>query len=178
MDKEESWFTLYSGARFYPFRDNLEESIHIEDIASALSHLCRFNGHCTHFYSVAEHSVLCSLQVSPQNAMAALLHDATEAYVGDLIRPIKRFMPEFESLEDRIWLAVARKFGLPAVLPDEVHWADNSVLMAEARDLLNPVGEIKFPYIDARPPAGLTLTRPRSPSEAKSYFLSRFEELS
>lgn len=177
MNREDSWFTLYSGARFYPFRDNLQASIDIHDIATALSKLCRFNGHCRLFYSVAEHSVHCSKYVSPENALAALLHDATEAYVGDLIRPIKRFMPDFEELEARIWESIAHKFGLPLDLPEEVHEADNSVLMAEARDLLYPVGELKFSYLNASPPPGLNVNDPLLPAQAQELFLTRFEEL-
>lgn len=178
MNKEESWFTLTSGKRFYPFKEYLVDSIDIHDIAHALSNLCRFNGHCSRFYSVAEHSILCSYHVKgDENRLTALLHDATEAYVGDMIRPIKKFLPDFEDLEDRIWRAVALKFTLPFEMPDAVHVADNSVLMAEARDLLFPLGTMKFDYLGVDPPLGLLISGTMLPKEAEEAFLDRFNQL-
>src|SRR5438128_12538670 len=81
------WMQTYTGRAFYPLDPRLDD-ICIEDIAHALSMLCRYGGQCQEFYSVAEHSVLMSYAVNPQHALWALLHDATESYMGDLIRPL------------------------------------------------------------------------------------------
>lgn len=183
MDKRESWFTLASGKKFYPF-DPRPEDIDIDDIALSLSHLCRFNGHCHEFYSVAEHSVHCSFHVAPGFELAALMHDATEAYVGDLIRPIKRFIPEFEEMEEAVWRAIALKFDLPPTLPPEVKDVDNVMLVTEARDLLFDGDQrMKEWGLPQRPLTDLYILRedvriPWTPSEACHRFLHRFSELS
>ncbi len=129
------WFLSLKGRRIYPFSLRPEE-VDIEEVALSLSLTCRFNGHCRAFYSVAQHSVLVALQLPPDLRLVGLLHDATEAYVGDLIRPIKRALPEFSRLEGQIWESVAARFGLPANLPTEVKMADNRMLQTERRDLL------------------------------------------
>ena len=75
-----NFIATYSGNRFY-FDDIMANDVNIQEIAHALSHLCRFGGHVREFYSVAQHSVLVSLLAPPEHALGALLHDATEAYV-------------------------------------------------------------------------------------------------
>lgn len=178
----DSWFTLASGRRFWPFAPS-HEDIEIEDIALALSNVCRFNGHCHKFYSVAEHSVHCSEVVPPEFAFAALMHDATEAYVGDMISPIKKYDPVFEELEAGVWLAICEKYSLSVDLPSIVKWADSAVLKAEARDLLLPFGAPKFDSIQVEPPPGLYIwnaslgIEPWNPDQARIAFLDRFHAL-
>lgn len=178
-DRKSSWFTLFGGRKFYPFDPN-PDNINLEDIALSLSHLCRFNGHCKKFYSVAEHSVHCSHHVSPGHELTALMHDATEAYVGDLIRPIKMHLPDFVQMEDQIWTAVATRFGLPQDMPEAVHRVDNLILVTEARDLLG-AGLMEEWGIDTSPIESLDIFRngrePWAPEEAQRQFLARFEEL-
>lgn len=179
--REESWFTLSSGRSFYPFAPRTED-VFIEDIALALSHLCRYNGHCRLFYSVAEHSVHCSNRVAPGHELTALMHDATEAYVGDMIRPIKVFMPDFEEMEGNVWLAVAQRFGLPTEMPQEVHEVDNAILVTEARDLLPDGANLMKKWgIPFDPIDSLDIARngrePWAPAEAERQFLARFREL-
>ena len=84
------WIQTMSGVIFYPL-DPRPEEIRIEDIAHALSHQCRFAGHCREFYSVAEHSVRVSRELPQEFMLWGLLHDASEAYLVDLPRPIKRW---------------------------------------------------------------------------------------
>jgi hypothetical protein len=124
------WLNTVSGKRYYP-HDPCAEDVDIGDIAHALSNLCRWAGHSPRFYSVAEHSVLVSTQVPRQHALAALLHDATEAYLVDLPRPIKKSLPEYIKLELLNWRVITERFKLDDKLPDCVHYADDSVLLAE-----------------------------------------------
>lgn len=89
------------------------ENIQIEDIAHALSHICRFGGHCFPFYSVAQHCVLV-MALAPENLkLAALLHDASEAYLGDIIKPLKILLGNaYSDYEERFDLVIANKFGI------------------------------------------------------------------
>ena len=132
------WMQTFSGQRFYPL-DPRPEEINADDIAHALSLLCRYGGHVDRFYSVAEHCVLMSEAVAPEHALYALLHDATEAYVCDVPRPLKRQLAGYREIEEMVWLAIAERFGLPptSVLPAEVKEADNRILLTE-RDALMP----------------------------------------
>jgi uncharacterized protein len=128
------WMQVYSGARFYPM-DPRPEDINPEDIAHALSMLCRYGGHVDRFYSVAEHCVLMSEAVAPEYALAALLHDATEAYVVDVPRPMKRYLSNYADIEAGVWNAICLRFRVAGDLPAEVKDADNRILLTE-RDAL------------------------------------------
>lgn len=128
--KRDNYILTSSGTPHFIF-DPRPETIDIEDIAGALSKICRFGGHCREFYSVAEHSVLVSEVVPQEHALAALMHDATEAYIGDVVRPLKRALPEYEQIEDITWAAIAQRFRLPRDMPACVKDADNAVLRAE-----------------------------------------------
>lgn len=140
--REGSWMHTFTGKRFYPLDPRVED-IDIRDIAHSLSLQCRYNGHVQRFYSVAEHCVLMADWVydqdSAQNALWALLHDATEAYVGDMIRPLKKYMPDFIATEDRVMAVIAEKFGLYTTeMPDIVKEADNRILLTERDALMVP----------------------------------------
>src|SRR5438093_1391342 len=114
MTDRGDWMQTYSGAKFYPMHPRAEDVDPI-DIAHSLSLLCRYNGHLDRFYSVGEHCVLMSQAVGPENALWALLHDATEAYVGDMVRPLKLQQPSFVEAEDRVMAAICERFGLDPV---------------------------------------------------------------
>lgn len=129
-DYIETW----SGLDLYLPDPDLE-SICIEDIAHALSKICRFAGHVDRFYSVAEHSINVSLIVPRELRLQALLHDATEAYICDIPTPFKRMIPEYKVLEDNLWEAISRKYGVDFELHKEVKWADRTLLLTE-RDAL------------------------------------------
>jgi 5'-deoxynucleotidase YfbR-like HD superfamily hydrolase len=171
-DRRGDWIQTYSGGMFWPL-DPRSEEINIEDVAHALSMQCRFGGHCLRFYSVAEHSVLVSRVVPPRMALMGLLHDATEAYVADVPRPLKRFLAGYREAEGGVWKAVAARFGLPSDLPPEIKEADDAVLVAEAEQVM------------ASPPTAWSGTQKAarvevvgmSPHQAKQTFLSRFNEL-
>lgn len=131
------WIQTFTGRAFYPL-DPRPEDIDPADIAHSLSLQCRFGGHVRDFYSVAEHCVRMADAVAPEHALAALLHDATEAYVIDLPRPLKRMLPDYRTMEDRVWAAIATRFDVDPVLPPEVKEADNRILIAERNALLTP----------------------------------------
>ena len=149
------------------------EDVDILDIASALSKTCRFNGHCEDFYSVAQHSVMVSQIVPPEHALAGLLHDAAEAYVGDMVSPLKRAMPAFREVEDAVLAAIFERFGLMLPLPDAVKHADLVMLATEKRDLLGPSPLDWGPL----PPPLDVQVRPGPWRWARRAFLSRFHEL-
>ena len=132
-----SWIQTFSGRKFEPLAP-VVDSIDIVDIAHALSQLCRFNGHCRVFYSVAEHCVRAAQIVAPELRLWALLHDAAEAYLADLPRPLKHQLAEYQVHEDRLLQCIAQRFDLPWPIPAAVFDADDQMLATEARDLMAP----------------------------------------
>jgi uncharacterized protein len=132
-----TWIITYTGQAFDLIMPT-KAMIQLRDIAHSLAYTCRFNGHCSPFYSVAQHSLHVASLVAPEHRLQALLHDATEAYVGDMVRPLKEILPEFEQIERRIRLAICEWADLPEALPAEVKHADMVALATERRDLLQP----------------------------------------
>jgi hypothetical protein len=110
--------------------------IEIEDIAHALANLCRFTGHTKHFYSVAQHSFLCASLVPPEHRFETLLHDAAEAYVGDVSSPLKAQLPGYKLIECKVEQAVRERFGLPPKMSPWVKEADLQMLAAEKAQLM------------------------------------------
>ena len=147
--KKGNWFQTYTGIKFYPF-DFAEDDIDINDIAHALSNICRYNGHSKRFYSVAEHSLYvsdyCFDHFSTTSALYGLLHDASEAYICDLVRPLK-YEHEFifyRDLEAKLQKAIYAKFGLDdsfTELTHRVKFADDIMLITEAQILMYDVSE-------------------------------------
>jgi hypothetical protein len=131
----------YTGRAFYPL-DAKAEDIDALDIAHGISMQCRYNGHVKRFYSVAEHCVLMSDWLADNGAsdndvLYALLHDATESYVGDMVRPLKKHIPDFSVAEDGVMIAIAERFGLESpLMPESVRNADNRILLDERAELL------------------------------------------
>jgi len=107
------------------------DMICIEDIAHALSNLCRFGGHTSEFYSVAQHSVMCASLVPEKYRLDALLHDATEAYMLDIPSPIKRQLPGYSEAEDKLMQIIADKFGVQFPFDKSVKIADRETLEYE-----------------------------------------------
>jgi hypothetical protein len=164
-----NWTMTHTGRKFWPL-DPRPEDIAIEDIAHALSHICRYGGHCNEFYSVAEHSVLMSLKVSPENKLWALLHDATEAYLMDLPRPIKPYLPGYAEYEAKLMKCIAERYSLPYEMPDEVKDADNRIILDEMKQNMSYVPD-KYKIME---PLGVILEN-WNPAEAKQTFLDAFD---
>lgn len=167
------WIQTFTGKPFRPL-EPAPGSIDIRDIAHALSLLCRFNGHCRRFYSVAEHCVRISWTVPPEHAMWGLLHDAAEAYISDLPRPVKRQIPDFVRFEDDLLVRIMAHFDQPWPMPAAVKHADDVLLATEMRDLMAAPPEPWGLEVSALPEP----IEPWSPVEAEAAFLARFEELS
>jgi uncharacterized protein len=166
------WIQTYSGKSFDP-EDPRPEDFDLRDIAHALSLQCRFNGHCRVFYSVAEHSVRVSRICSPDHALWGLLHDMAEAYVGDLPRPIKVTLLEFQRHEARVLQAACVAFHLDWPMPPSVKRADDILLATEARDLMAPPPKS---WRLSEKPLSEVIT-PLTSLEAEAGFLRRYAEL-
>lgn len=177
--KDLDFIETFSGKRVY-FMDPEPDDFDILDIAHALSNNCRWTGHCKYFVSVAEHSV--SVSKLCDDPLAGLLHDASEAYLTDVAKPIKPFLENYMDIEDRIMKAIAKKFGFKYPLNKSVKLADNQQLSTEAHYLVPSRGDHwswdRWSADGVRPavekgivPIGM------HPSMAKEVFLKRFKEL-
>jgi len=134
------WMQTFLRERFYPLDPRVED-IYIEDIAHSLSNICRFGGHTREFLSVAQHCVMVSEVVrdlggSTEAQLWGLLHDASEAYLGDMVRPLKRGMPEYKAAEMRLQEIIQKAFDIDVTeeTANLVHIADEVMLVTEARD--------------------------------------------
>lgn len=140
-DRAGDWLITYTGKRFYPL-DPREDEIDIADIAHGLALTNRFTGQSKWPYSVAQHCCLMSEYVfhktkSRLQAKRALLHDAAEAYICDLPRPFKQFLPAYKAVEDHILTKLEYKFNIDKIITPEIKEWDNDMLVTEARALMN-----------------------------------------
>lgn len=172
-ERRGDWMQTYTGRRFYPL-DPRPDEVDAADIAHALSLLCRYGGHVDRFYSVAEHCVLMSRVVEPEHALAALLHDATEAYVVDVPRPLKRQLVGYADIEEQVWFSIAYAFRVDFALPAEVDEADNRILLTE-RTALMPRAE-RWGVDDEYEPLPVEIEC-WSPATAERAYLDRLAEL-
>jgi hypothetical protein len=158
-----------TGKRLDPLKPSADQ-ICIEDIAHALANLCRFTGHTREFYSVAQHSVLVSIQVPTRFKLAAILHDASEAYLNDLARPVKHqpaILAVYGPAEDRLMEMIAAKYGFPWPMPQQVKAADDLLCRAEGRDLMP--GTNDWWKLDGQEPVHPPI-EPWTPQRAKRAF--------
>lgn len=173
-----SWVQTFGGLRAEIMAPHPDQ-IQIEDIAHQLSLICRFNGATREHYSVGQHSLEVSYACEPEQALIGLLHDATEIFIGDIVRPLKiqPDMAPYRALEDVWALAVGMRFGLGRALielPESVKIADERMLATEHRDLLNEGPghrgwHLKQPYDFHLVPQTMKVT--------EKLFLDRFETL-
>ena len=171
--------TTYTGIHFYPTQPD-PEGIKIEDIAHALSLICRGNGHVKSFFSVGQHCILCAKEArlrgySERIALACLLHDASESYMSDVPRPFKKYLGEYLEFEDKLLNVIYTKF-LGSVLTDDekqaIKMIDDDLLYYDLKYLLDeekageaPVIHVPFDY------------EVRSFEDVEREYLSLFYEL-
>lgn len=170
------WMQTAHGRVFWPL-DPRPDEVYLDDIAHALANQCRFAGHCREFYSVAQHSVLVSYQVPAEDALWGLLHDASEAYLVDLPRPVKRASEigtAYVRAETAVMAVICERFGLPREKPASIECADNVILMTEARDVMAPP-PIPWRESDVKPlPCPIMAW---TPQHARRRFFDRFDRL-
>lgn len=166
-----TWMQTHKGR--FDFAEPGKHWMDIESIAHSLSLICRFNGHCKEFYSVAQHSVYVSQLCKPDNRLSGLLHDAPEAYIGDMVSPLKKMIPAFQAFEGDVWEVLARQQGLPLALPQDVKDADLEMLALEARDLMgvDPTAwGLKAPSVNAK-------ITPWDSKRAERHFLDAYRAI-
>ncbi|WP_231359937.1 HD family hydrolase [Escherichia coli] len=171
-----SFIQTLSGKHF-DYLNAQTDDVDIEDIATALSNICRFAGHLPEFYSVAQHSVLCSQIVPEEYAFEALMHDAAEAYCQDIPAPLKRLLPDYRRIETLVDDLIRSKFGLPLHQSDLVKYADLTMLATERRDLEIDDGT-PWLILEGIPASDLIQVVPLRPGQAYGLFMNRFNELS
>lgn len=146
IQKTTDWIQTYTDKKVYPLEPDVE-SICIEDIAHSLSLICRFNGHCSRFYSVAEHSLWClriarDMGLDYATRLWVLMHDASETYLHDITRPLKKFIIDYDIWEANMIVAIRHALDLPPFterISRDIHIIDNIMLATERRDLFtNP----------------------------------------
>jgi len=171
MNGRGNWMQTATGRQFWPM-DPRPHEVFIEDIAHALAMICRFGGHCSRFYSVAEHSVLIAPAAAHEHKLWALLHEAAEGYIGDKIRPLKPYLGGYREAEQKIMRAICVRFNLQLDLPPSIKALDLALLMDE-RD--QAMVEPPQPWDVDVAPLGVTLEF-WSPARAKREFLSAFKK--
>ncbi|NDL67243.1 phosphohydrolase [Anaerotalea alkaliphila] len=137
------YILTYTKTKFHPL-DPVEEDIHIEDIAHSLSLMTRANGHFRHFYSVAQHSINCWREAASRGhsdrvRLGCLLHDASESYLSDITRPVKRNLHAYGPMEERLQKAVYRRFGIGDLTEEElgrIREIDDALLYHEFQELM------------------------------------------
>lgn len=179
-----TWIITRSGQKF-DLANPTATMVDPADIAHSLSMQCRFNGHTSSFYSVAQHCCLVADLVPAEHQLAALLHDATEAYVGDLVRPLKESLREcaryngttcmYDVTEQRVWEAICERFDLSPILPASVKHADLVALATEKRDLM-PEHPEPWPCLEGIEPHPIQITS-WQPSTAAIHYHNQLLQL-
>lgn len=169
------FITTATGKRFH-FEDPSPDEIDIVDIAYSLSHTNRWGGHCCPAFSVAQHSVMVAdallrCGASQMIQLQGLMHDAAEAYLGDVPTPIKRKLPEYMAMELLVTDVIFQKFGIPMPLDEQVHLQDVEIRRWEYRDLMPEVMGVEPPV--AQHPTLKVWT----PIQAETAFVGRFCDL-
>lgn len=170
----------FTGRQVDPLSLTAEE-IRTEDIAHALSLLCRGGGHMKRLYTVGQHCVNCAAEAKARGwgrrvTLACLLHDASEAYISDIIRPVKQHLKLYSEIEDRILAAVFERYGLGRLTEEEwekVRLIDNELLKREMTELMNLPYELPSARLLSEPDLGS-----RAPEQTEQEYQRILAELS
>ncbi len=183
-ERKGDWQQTFTGREFWPL-DPRPEEVSIRDIAHALSLVCRFQGHCRYFYSVAQHSLFVAAILKSQDQpvsvqLAGLLHDAAEAYICDVVRPLKRLLGSaYKDTENLVAAAIGQRYGIELVtLPDVEKMADEIALATEMQHMMKVTRDWG---LSAKPlevfSEGMKLDE-RNRLDVEDEFLLTFHELS
>jgi len=143
----------------------------LSDIAWSLSMQCRFCGHSDRFYSVAEHSYRMAAVVPQEHALAALLHDASEAFISDIPRPVKRLCPDVIGVEMNLFKMIEEHFGVHIIGNKIIEEYDLRMYATEMRDLMEFNGTLPFEPVQGEPIC------PSSPLDAMTNYLETFKRI-
>lgn len=169
------YVSTFLGNRFFLTRPHIDD-VAIEDIAHGLAYQCRFNGQTSAFYSVAQHSLMVMSLVPATLQFQALLHDAAEAYLGDMVKPLKHLFPEFSVIESRVMEIIGQRYAIDlSHLDPAIKRADLIALATEKRDLM-PHSTEAWSYLEGIEPLPVVVA-PMDPQAAKSAFLDAFSTL-
>lgn len=180
LTNKAAWMQMWGpGGKAIAFNplDPKPDMIHIETIAHTLANQCRFAGSCHEFFSVAQHSVIVSSHCDEKDALWGLLHDASEAYIVDIPRPLKN-SKEFEAyytFERMVMGVICEKWDLNPVMPESVRLADEIGLAWEARDNLQPI--IPEIWSDLPPLRNFSKLAPLAPRDAEQFFLNAYHRI-
>jgi len=176
----DGYMRTYTGIQFSPLNPD-PKTVNIYDIAHALSLICRWGGHLKQFYSVAQHCLLVSELCEPQNQLIGLLHDAAEAYIGDMIRPLKylkHMHNAYKVVESRVENAIATSFGLKSISKThDAEIADVVVLAWENKSLVLKSRPWAEETLNKYPMFGLKTIVPWPSEVAEAKYLEKFEQL-
>lgn len=165
---------LLQSGNYFDMLDPESSEFTIYDIAHGLSNACRFAGQCAYFYSVAQHSVAVSQVVPPEYAYAALMHDAAEAFIGDVTKPLKDLLPEYRAIEARVEAAIFARFNVPTPLDPIVKHADVQMLATEQRHLMKNLDD--WDYTRGHAPLDIEIPS-MSPIVARMAFIDRYHQV-
>lgn len=164
---------LYSG-NYFSYENPHDSRWTLEDIAHGLALTCRFGGQARRYYSVAEHSVYVSQIVPPELAWDGLMHDAAEAFICDMPKPLKEILPDYKRVEKHVESAIAERYGLIDPMPREIKMADIQMLRAEQVQIMRNNDEWHWTFDVPEPDITIAAV---GPDEAKAMFLARAYEL-
>lgn len=174
------FITTYSGIKFDALNP-MKDAISIIDIAHSLSMMCRANGHCTFFYSVGQHSINCALEAKARNLskqiqLGCLLHDGSEAYMADIVRPYKKHLTQYLDFEERLQSAIWDKYCIQNLTKDDrksIFRVDDIVLYNEFKYTMKE--NCLEPDEDT---IGKLLFTPYDMKYIENLFLQMYEDLS
>lgn len=178
---DKAWIITFTGLKFYHLNPQ-PEMVVVEDIAHALSNIGRWTGHTRFHYSVAQHSVYASQICPPEAAFDTLMHDSSEAYLGDMNRPLKHFTaagPAYREIEEKVEDVIFKKFGVQFPLSEAVKDADTQMLYAEKAQLMSVTNATKYEsrkWGRDETAADIRIVQ-WTPRRAERMFLKRFAEL-